>query len=283
LNTQFSTSYFIFEPNESNANVRLVFSFGKNASNVEIDDVVFKEISCSNLDNLITNSHFDGGINNWIPYVNGAASASQEAVNDYINYTINNGGTSNWHVQLMQKSIALSPGVYTLSYKAKASSNRSIHAELGKASSPYTTYSSNIQNINAQWNTYNARFNVTTTSNNARLVFNLGKNNADVFFDDIILVKETNADLKLNNIDDAVMNELKAYPNPFADKISIDMSNNELAKGMLTLYNAAGKLVYKQSFENQEIFEINTTDLLAGMYIIQITSEDRIYSKKLLK
>lgn len=77
--------------------------------------------------------------------------------------------------------------------------------------------------------------------------------------------------------------DLNAFPNPFEDKISINLSNVEISTGITSLYNAKGELVSQISFENKSILEIETKKQPGGMYLIQIQNKDKIYTKKLLK
>jgi len=89
-----------------------------------------------------------------------------------------------------------------------------------------------------------------------------------------------------NNIMENKLNDLSgldAFPNPFDNKLSIDLSNFEISTGVISLYNVKGKLVNEQPFNNTELIEIETKVQLPGMYIIQIRSKDSVYSKKLLK
>ncbi|MEA3444177.1 MAG: T9SS type A sorting domain-containing protein, partial [Bacteroidota bacterium] len=72
-------------------------------------------------------------------------------------------------------------------------------------------------------------------------------------------------------------NEIKIYPNPANKHLIVEAENMH----ELTLYNIAGMLIYS-SKTNSSKTVIDLKDFAKGVYIIKITSDDNIYSEKII-
>jgi hypothetical protein len=59
------------------------------------------------------------------------------------------------------------------------------------------------------------------------------------------------------------------YPNPFTDKIEIQVASSD--ESNLALINQVGQVVFSSTFVKQAI--INTESLPSGMYFIQVNSK----------
>lgn len=88
------------------------------------------------------------------------------------------------------------------------------------------------------------------------------KNNTENGIENIILIKE-----------------LKIYPNPTTYNITIDCTEKE---NKLYIYNLLGELVFQQQVNN-EINEINVSNLQTGVYIIKLENEQGTIQQKLIK
>ena len=77
---------------------------------------------------------------------------------------------------------------------------------------------------------------------------------------------------------------LKLFPNPAKNEITIDISNSTMIIQSVTIYNIQGKLILSISeFGSQEI-TISTKDLSRGIYIVKITdTEGGSINKKIIK
>jgi hypothetical protein len=83
-------------------------------------------------------------------------------------------------------------------------------------------------------------------------------------------------DIFLSEINDLPLNvnatrdngELKLYPNPARDKVRIELPANDV-KGTLTLKDAQGKTVYKESVNGERIVDVNISGWARGTYIVQ--------------
>jgi len=71
------------------------------------------------------------------------------------------------------------------------------------------------------------------------------------------------------------------YPNPAADYITFDNSNNSDADLTMNIYNIAGILVKEEQL-TQNLTQINTHDLSNGLYTVLIKSGNKGAYKKLI-
>ena len=79
-------------------------------------------------------------------------------------------------------------------------------------------------------------------------------------------------------------NDFEIYPNPAADYLIIKPLINKISKAYFELYNLQGVKVMQQqvSFTGNE-FKINTASLTRGLYLYKITSENGVFSGKIIK
>ncbi len=115
----------------------------KFTNSISIDNVMLCE------DAMIKNGDFSNGLTGFESYFDAAASAEKgiDALsndgNDALQVTINNTGTQDWNIQMMQRNIKLEQGKkYRLTYDAKSSINREIRVVLqGLEPRGYEVYS----------------------------------------------------------------------------------------------------------------------------------------------
>jgi len=304
LTKQTERKYFIFESKTiEDPNAKLAFWLGGNDHSVKIDDIVFRELSCTSLNNLVSNGHFDNDTLDWNMYVNLAAQATRSVTWGYKRSWVIDEGTGYWHLQFKQHNIELEPGTYTLSFRARSNGEKDIKVTLRDSTNDY--YYEGGKNIDTNWKTFNITINVNVASTDGRLSFRFGAIKKNLFIDDIILVKEeTGANQRLSNenvvitkevnntieiksafdsIDSTLEEHINAYPNPFNDKVAVELQNLSANKGVVALYSISGKLIKQQAFNNEAIVEFNTADLLPGMYLIQVATGDKVFTQKLLK
>ncbi|HRD08004.1 MAG TPA: T9SS type A sorting domain-containing protein [Saprospiraceae bacterium] len=76
----------------------------------------------------------------------------------------------------------------------------------------------------------------------------------------------------ITSTENSYLTSPKIYPNPFADELTVDLSNGEVAN--ITLSNIHGQLVLQQAFSNTAT--INTDHLPAGMYFYEISDDQSV-------
>ncbi|HWH63061.1 MAG TPA: M1 family aminopeptidase, partial [Ginsengibacter sp.] len=122
--------------------------------------------------------------------------------------------------------------------------------------------------------------------------------NGQIFFDDIGFVADTviiDPDYWLitkNNtsqkISDNITSEnfVQVFPNPFTNSFGVYLHNFYDSKVYFKIYDADGRLMYKQSFQvNGALYqEINTQSFAKGVYLFSIqTNKEFKFVKKILK
>ncbi len=133
--------------------------------------------------NLLKNADFSNGKNSWTETIANwdnppLAEASSSIQDGSIRYNITNPGTEDWHVQLKQEGISLSPGTYHVSFKASSTVDRSIKVVMMSAS--YAWYGGLDEvNLTGTPSEYSFDFTMDSEDPTAQLAFSMGKTGAD--------------------------------------------------------------------------------------------------------
>ncbi|MDD4395564.1 MAG: T9SS type A sorting domain-containing protein, partial [Bacteroidales bacterium] len=69
------------------------------------------------------------------------------------------------------------------------------------------------------------------------------------------------------------------FPNPVRQTLTI---TNDKTMDEVVVYDVTGKAVYRNHFCNNRI-ELDLSNLYSGIYILKITSDNKIYTKKFIK
>lgn len=163
--------------------------------------------------NLIKNTDFDNGQSDWYIYESGTTSSTWNANNGTANFTITNGSTGKWRIQLIQAGLNLKQGKdYVVYFKAKASAAKPIYCSLTDINDNTYLYEYQDVTIGTTWQNYSFSFSMTDPDDtNARINFGIGGNNTDIEFDEIIVqeldcvcpnyISNSSFDFNLNNYD----------------------------------------------------------------------------------
>ncbi len=77
------------------------------------------------------------------------------------------------------------------------------------------------------------------------------------------------------------------YPSPFVDKLSISISSEAAAKGVIRVYDVAGRVVINQNaIINNGVTIVNISDLgklSKGFYVVELTTGDKRYTERIVK
>ena len=96
--------------------------------------------------------------------------------------------------------------------------------------------------------------------------------------------KFTKTDLPMPTLINEIKQDLSVsvYPLPFEDVLMIKtLSQNGIKKIMI--HSVSGELLLNKELENLTQFEINTSALCSGYYILTLLSDDQVISKKIIK
>jgi len=84
-----------------------------------------------------------------------------------------------------------------------------------------------------------------------------------------------------DNIENICKNELRIFPNPVTDILSLDPG--ELTGAGVTIYNIVGEKVLHQQLHSNDITELDLTGLVNGNYILMIVSDRSTFVRKIIK
>jgi hypothetical protein len=140
---------------------------------------------------VVLNGDFCKGQASWIWEVGGSASAQWNIENGVSHFDITNGGTQIADVQLRQAGMKLVRGKeYVFEFDAWSDLPRIIEAKVGQDESPWTNYS-NIGYSSVTPNPTHFRYSFTmqdSSDYSARVVFNTGTSDIDVYIDNVSLI-----------------------------------------------------------------------------------------------
>jgi hypothetical protein len=241
-------------------------------------------------ENYLVNGDFSNGDVNWIFNVFNNANASG-GVNSSEEYEINivNGGTERWHVQLSQNNVPLITGrTYLFEFDARASAQRIIDAKLERNGPLYENYSQNGPSLlSTQMQHYSFQFEMQHPSDyEARVIFNCGNDNNDLYFDNISLkeivtsvVEETDfifTEYVLNN----------NYPNPFNPISKISFNIADKGYTLLKIYDVLGNeittLIKKELAAGRYDVDFDGSNLPSGIYFYRLSVNNFSQTKKMI-
>ena len=65
----------------------------------------------------------------------------------------------------------------------------------------------------------------------------------------------------------------KAFPNPVTADLNIEME--QMTSGNIQILNSIGQSVKTYSFENQELIQLNISELPKGIYFVKLYDEEK--------
>lgn len=130
---------------------------------------------------------------------------------------------------------------------------------------------------------------VFSSENGEIFNFYYEKEPVEVFFDpdnEIVLKQGTTSQIFIDTISKFEDFDLKIFPNPVVNQANIYFNVKEVSDVELILYNSEARKV-KNIFEKDNCFshqfiKLNTNDLEAGIYFIQIIIDGKTFSEKLI-
>jgi endoglucanase len=227
----------------------------------------------------IYTSSFTTSNNGWSLNAQQGASGQLTRADNAITANITNSGTQGWHVQLVKGNISLQEGKkYRFSFKAKAGASRSATVYIGMSKDPWSAYSGySGVNLTDTFAVYTFVFDMASTDNAARMVFDLG--NSDVSF--------TITDIKIEEIvyqgptgiNRPERINLSIFPNPVKDKLYF---NSREAFTKATVFNLHGKPVLDRNMHHTQN-SLDVSELQPGVYFIRFTGKNITATEKIIK
>jgi len=145
-------------------------------------------------DELLSNTNFEAGLQNWVLERHAGAEATAEVVAEpipelkgirFVRITVTKPGQAGWHVQFHQPGLKVQADrPYTLSFWAKAEKPCTISVGISQAHEPWQNlgFSANVQ-LTQEWREYRFTFTLARGDENARAIFsNLGAQTTTYWF-----------------------------------------------------------------------------------------------------
>ncbi|MBN2520698.1 MAG: cellulase family glycosylhydrolase, partial [Bacteroidales bacterium] len=129
---------------------------------------------------------------NWSLGLQGGALANIDNENEMYHITITNGGTANWHIQMIQNQIPIIyKTTYKVSFDAYSPDNLTINPYIGRNGDPWDSYSgANSISLTPSLQNYSFTFTKQEmTDLTARMAIDMGNQTGEVYFDNIIIEK----------------------------------------------------------------------------------------------
>ncbi|CAL2076266.1 conserved protein of unknown function precursor containing a type A C-terminal secretion signal [Tenacibaculum sp. 190524A02b] len=101
-----------------------------------------------------------------------------------------------------------------------------------------------------------------------------------------LIVKEITEKVQLKKENKYLLPETKVYPNPFSNRIIVDLGKDSQSPIELLLYDINGKLLWRKPYEAREkTITIDTQNIAEGKYLLQIynVTTQKITAKQLIK
>ncbi|MCH8534985.1 MAG: CotH kinase family protein [Flavobacteriaceae bacterium] len=78
--------------------------------------------------------------------------------------------------------------------------------------------------------------------------------------------------------------EIKLYPNPFYESLTLEFSKISEAPVQISIYDLGGKKVFGQQFQaHQGIIQLDDLDISSGIYLINIQQGQKLMQKKIIR
>ena len=273
---------FDFSDAVANGNTKLVLFFnaaqesGTSSDIYYVDDIRFT----NSTNNYPTISDFES-LNPSVP-LSGNIQTVSNPFYDGINTSTSVGefiddGTNGWDNLLIDfdSEIDLSSNPF-LTFKLHSSSSIQVLAKLegGTDAEVWSDYSA--ENT---WEEFNFDFSTSIGNGNTKLILFFNAAQESGTSTDIYYIDDIRFTSSLSSIDEGI-SEFKMYPNPVANFVKI--ISNDITNSY-KLYDIRGRLILAKNHLYKKNFEIDISNLDSDIYILNIYSETKQESFKILK
>jgi hypothetical protein len=162
--------------------------------------------------------------------------------------------------------------MYRFSFEAKSEPNLSLVFYIGKASSPFNSYSGfQTTRLTDEYLEYSTVFKMSDPSDpNARIVFDMGLELGNTYFRKI---KVQELDLVILSVREENPVKPKIYPNPVKNLLTIDLLN---PGAQIELYNTIGQKV-NSFLVNGKQQKVDMGQLPPGIYVLRLKRNNNIW------
>ncbi|MCK9409151.1 MAG: aryl-sulfate sulfotransferase [Bacteroidetes bacterium] len=266
-------------------------SSGKESSFSNEENAIAKFFSPG--ENLVVNGDFANGLDEWKMNITSPGVGLPFITADgELFVQIGSAGTQAWHVQMTQEGIPVMNGMpYRFEFDAYATISRTIDPKVAMIAAPNTNYSktgSMLLTTAKQHFSYDFTMQ-DATDKNARIVFNCGLFDADVFIDNVALkqivpVSVSDYPTSVSGISSLQQN----YPNPFNPETKILFTLAVSGYVTLTLHDVLGRtvatLINQFLYAGTQHITISQSryGLTSGIYFYTLTSGSFSSTKRMV-
>lgn len=100
------------------------------------------------------------------------------------------------------------------------------------------------------------------------------------YFDPGMYMRHSNPNY---NADEIVRSDISLYPNPSSSSFTLIFPQGQTLPSLIQIYNLQGAIVYEMKNDANEKVSVDVSTFNSGIYIVKITSGEKVYSKKLIK
>ncbi|NQT24070.1 aryl-sulfate sulfotransferase [candidate division KSB1 bacterium] len=240
--------------------------------------------------NHILNGAFSDGSSRWYDQNSDEAEGRGSVIDGQYHMQIENGGTDYSHIQVVQENIELSQGeTYLFEFDAYSDSIKVIDAKFERRFEPYENYGETpLSLINEQMKHFSYEFIMKATSDyNARVVFNCGGSDGDVYLDNVSLLHIDPTGIEsYSHVVPTTMTLHQNYPNPFnaSTRIQFDLPKQEIV--ILKIYDMLGReietLVNERKRAGSHTINFDASDLSNGIYLYRLDSPSKVQTQKMI-
>jgi len=230
-------------------------------------------------ENMVNNGDFENGFDHWEWQLQDA-DADYEVTGNQLHFIIRDGGYADWNIQALHPGITLIRGnTYRFEFDAWADKNRGVFFDVRKNGDPWTDYSkSGGTALTRIKNHYTIEFTMNDlTEPNARIVLNVGTNDADVYVDNVSLIQIVPSDVAESPVFPGDFSLDRNYPNPFNPVTKIQYTLPEQANIRIEIFNVLGEIVQTIIDQTREAGVYSQTwdasDLSTGVYFIHMVAK----------
>jgi lipopolysaccharide export system protein LptA len=292
----FEYSFTMHEPTDNAA--RIVFNMGASDIVVYLDNIYLIEEGQEDPGqpeepegNMVSNWSFIQDADHWQFHVGGSAEAAGEVENGVFHAHITSSGENPGDVGLHQYDFQITNGhTYNVKFDARADDPKEIVAYVSKADEPFIIYNNDhIFPLTPEWQTFSYTFTMhEPTDPAARIGFELGISDIDVYLDNVSLLDITSTDIEseteLANIKTFTL--FQSTPNPFNPSTTIRYSIPKPSEVTLTIYDLLGReietLVNKIQNPGEYSVRWNGQGYPSGIYICHLQAGDYTETRKLV-
>jgi hypothetical protein len=233
------------------------------------------------------NGEFDSGTQDWqlSTYATGASATMQIDSSSVISgrnscaVTISQVTGTNWHIQLWQPVTIYPKRKYKITFKAKASSSKTIDLSLQENVSPYTTYLDRVHTLTTEVQTFTDSVSINTTVQ-AKLGFYLGTSGTvQVWIDSVSIIESSSATTGVVQQGDEKPEAfalLQNFPNPFNPSTNISFSIPSKSFVSLKVFDLLGRevatLVNEQKSAGTFTQQWNAVNVSSGIYFYRLVA-----------